>query len=112
MNQEFSACGSKYITEKIREAVDNGSRNAKISGSWIIDTAIRIPSNFTLILEDCHLKLADGCYSNIFVNEHHDTDLGRTIEGTDTNISIIGHGKAILDGGEYNGLSEITHMKK
>lgn len=50
------------------------------------------------------MKLADDCYSNIFVNEHHDTELGKTTEGTDTNISIIGRGKAILDGGEYNGL--------
>lgn len=111
MNQEFSAYGSKYITEKIQEAVYNGSRNTKISGNWIIDTAVRIPSDFTLILEDCHLKLADGCYSNIFVNEHHGTDVGKTVEGTDTNISIIGYGKAILDGGEYNGLSETNHMQ-
>lgn len=111
MNQEFLTCGSEYIVEKIQEAVHNGSRNAKISGNWIIDTAIRIPSNFTLILEDCHLKLADGCFSNIFVNENHDTDFGKTVEGTDTNISIIGRGKAILDGGEYNGLSETTHMQ-
>ena len=63
MNQEFLTCGSEYIVAKIQEAVHNGSRNAKISGNWIIDTAIRIPSNFTLILEDCHLKLADGCFS-------------------------------------------------
>lgn len=111
MEQEFGACGSKYITEKIQEAVHSGSRNAKISGNWIIDTAVRIPSNFTLILEDCHLKLANDCFSNIFVNEHHDTELGKTIEGTDTNISIIGRGTAILDGGEYNGLSERNHMQ-
>ena len=51
MNQEFLTCGSEYITEKIQEAVQNGSRNAKISGNWIIDEVVRIPSNFTLILE-------------------------------------------------------------
>lgn len=112
MKQEFLSQGSEYITGKIEEAIQNESRNATISGNWIIDKAVHIPSNFTLILEDCHLRLADGCYSNIFVNEHHETKIGKTIEGTDSNISIIGRGKAILDGGEYNGLSERTHMQK
>ena len=111
MNDKLIANGSAYITEKIAEAVQNESRNAVISGSYIIDTAIRIPSHFTLILENCHLRLADGVYSNMFVNEHHDTALGKTTDGTDTNISIIGRGKAILDGGEYNGLSERNHMQ-
>ena len=108
---EFMKNGSAYITDKIEEAVQNETRIAIISGNCIIDTPIRIPSNFTLILEDCHLRLADGCYSNIFVNEHHDTEIGRTVDGMDCNISIIGRGTAILDGGEYNGLSERNHMQ-
>ena len=111
MNGEFLSNGSAYIAEKIAEAVQNETRNAVISGKYIIDTAILIPSNFTLILADCHLRLAEGVYSNMFVNEHHDTALGKTTDGTDTNISIIGRGKAILDGGEYNGLSERNHMQ-
>ena len=111
MNKEFAANGSAYIAEQIEEAIQNETRNAVICGNYIIDEPIRIPSNFTLILEDCHLRLADGCYSNIFVNENHDTELGKTIDGTDTNISIIGRGTAILDGGEYNGLSERNHMQ-
>ncbi len=110
MNQKFIANGSALITKKIEEAIQNESRNAVIRGSYLIDTAIRIPSNFTLILEDCHLRLADGTYCNIFVNGNHDTDLGKSVDGTDTNISIIGRGTAILDGGEYNGLSERNHM--
>ena len=108
---EFMKNGSAYITDKIEEAVQNETRIAIISGNCIIDTPIRILSNFTLILEDCHLRLADGCYSNIFVNEHHDTEIGRTVDGMDCNISIIGRGTAILDGGEYNGLSERNHMQ-
>lgn len=104
----FSKGGSEYISERIREAVENMTRTVVISGAWEIDEAVRIPSNFSLILEDCHLRMADGCYSNMFVNENHDTDLGRTIDGTDRNISIIGRGNAILDGGSYNGLSEST----
>ena len=107
----FNKGGSEYISSLIAAAVSDESRTATVSGNWIIDEAIRIPSNFTLILEDCHLRLADGSYTNIFVNEHHDTELGRTVAGRDRNIAIIGRGEAILDGGEYNGLSERNHSK-
>lgn len=108
MDKIFNSGGSKYITSKIDEAVQNKSRTAIISGNWIIDEAVYLPSNFTLILEQCHLIMADGCFSNMFVNEHHNTEVGRTVDGTDCNISILGRGEAVLDGGKYNGLSEKT----
>lgn len=111
MEKDFSIGGAEYITAKINEAIEDGTRTATISGRWEIDAPVRLPSNFTLILEDCHLRLCDGCYSNIFVNEHHDTEIGRTLDGTDTNINIIGRGLAILDGGKYNGLSERNHSR-
>ena len=110
-NTEFTKDGSAYITSKIEEAVKNESRTATISGNWEIREAIRLPSNFTLILENAHLRMADGVYSNMFVNEHHETEIGRTTAGTDRNISISGRGEAILDGGEYNGLSEKTQLQ-
>ena len=107
----FRVGGYEYITAKIEEAVCDGSRTAVISGCWEIDRAIRLPSHFTLILENCHLRQADGCFDNIFVNQHHDTEIGRTRTGTDRNISILGRGEAILDGGSYNGLSEKTQRQ-
>lgn len=110
MDKKFKENGQAHITALIDEAVKNGSRTATVSGSWVIDKAVRLPSNFTLILQDCHLIMADGCYSNMFVNEHHDTENGKTVDGTDSNISIIGRGEAILDGGKYNGLSEKTQL--
>ena len=108
-NNGFSINGTKYINSLIRKAIEDGSRTATVSGNLIISEAVRLPSNFTLILADCHLRLADGCYSNMFVNENQGTDIGRTPAGTDHNISIIGRGRAILDGGEYNGLSESSY---
>lgn len=104
--KNFREDGTDYINSLIAEAVENGSRTATVRGDMIIDEAVRLPSNFTVILEDCHLRLADGCYANVFINEHLDTDIGKTTEGTDCNISIIGRGRAILDGGEHNGLTE------
>ena len=106
----FTPGGSAHIAALIDEAVQSERRTATVSGRWLIDTAVRIPANFTLILENCHLRMADGGFSNLFVNEHHDTDLGRTPAGTDRNIAILGRGEAILDGGTYNGLSEKTQL--
>lgn len=111
VNMHFAKDGSAYIASKIEEAVNNESRTATISGNWEISEAIRLPSNFTLILENAHLRMADGVYSNMFVNEHHETEMGKTTASTDRNITILGRGEAILDGGTYNGLSEKTHSK-
>lgn len=111
-NKVFKQNGSEYIQGLINGAVLSECRTAKVSGNYEIDKEIRLPSNFTLILEDCHLRLADGSYTNVFVNEHNETEIGRTAAGTDRNISIIGRGKAILDGGEYNGLGEKTPPKE
>ena len=57
----FSPHGYAYITAQIEAACANGSRTATVSGKWEIDEAVRIPSSFTLILDDCHLRMADGC---------------------------------------------------
>lgn len=103
--------GYEYVTAKINEAVENGSRCARISGNYEISHAVRLPSFFTLILEDAHLRMADGVYDNMFVNEHHGTPEGNTVDGTDRAISIIGRGKVVIDGGKYNGLSERTQRK-
>lgn len=111
-NKSFNKNGTEYINALIKDAIENETRTATVKGAHEIDTAVRLPSNFTLILEDCHLKLKDGCYSNVFVNEHNETDIGRTVAGADRNINIIGRGEAILDGGEYNGLGEKTPIEK
>lgn len=111
MNKSFCPDGSLYITKAISEAIVNGTRTAVITGNWEIDREIRIPGDFTLILENCHLRLADGVCCNFFINEHHDTDLGKTLAGRDRNVQILGRGEAILDGGNYNGLSEKTQLK-
>lgn len=111
MDTLFKKDGSEYISALISDGVKNGTRIATVSGSYEIDKPVRIPSDFTVILDNCHLRLADGVFSNIFLNEHFGTDIGKTKSGTDRNIKIIGRGKAILDGGNYNGLSEKTQMK-
>ncbi len=107
----FSPNGSEYITEAIRTAMANGETSAVITGCLEISSAVRLPSGFTLVLDGCHLKMADGVYDNMFVNAHHDTEIGRTAAGTDRNIAIIGKNGAVLDSGTYNGLSEKNSLR-
>lgn len=108
---EFLANGGSYIMNLISEALSKGRRQIKVSGNHLIEKTVLIPSDFTVILEDCHLRMADGTYCNMFTNANCRTAKGRTLDGTDKNIKIIGVGRAILDGGEYNGLCEKNSEK-
>lgn len=111
MEKAFLSNGYEYISALIEDARCRGLDSVTVDKDLIIDREVRIPSDFTLILDSCHLKMADGCYSNMFVNENHGTDIGRTVEGRDRNIRIIGKNGALLDGGKYNMLSEKTQLK-
>ena len=108
----FRRGGTKYITDLIQKAIEDGTRTATITGRWDIESHIRIPSDFTIVFDGCHLKMADTTFDNMFINEHHKTPEGLTIEGTDKNIKLIGKNGAILEGGTYNGLSEFNHNKE
>ena len=103
---EFVKSGAAAIQYLIDESCREGKRAITITGCWEIEKTIRIPSDFSLTLQDCHLRMADNTFCNMFVNEHCGTELGRTREGCDRNITITGLGHVILDGGEYNGLGE------
>lgn len=108
-HEEFIKDGQKIITELIKEVKDKGQTTVVITGNYLISDTIYIPSNTTLLLKDCHLRLADGVYCNMFKNEHSEDEEGtRTRENADRNIKIIGEGRAVVDGGNYNGLSERT----
>jgi len=102
----FTKNGAEIIQKRIDSAKEDGTRKVCISGNYEIEKTILIPSGFYLILENCHLRLGDNTFCNIFTNENCRTEIGRTGEGTDRNITIEGRGAAILDGGTYNGLSE------
>jgi len=78
---------------------------------WIIDKTILLPSNITVILDDCHLTLKKSVYENIFRNKNMYTDVSLKPEGKQSGIRIIGVGDAVLDGGEGNDLTEATSMK-
>ena len=80
---EFLANGGNFIQNAISKALSESKRMAKVTGNWLIEKTVRIPSDFTLILEDCHLRMADNTFCNMFTNERCRTEKGKTIEGTD-----------------------------
>lgn len=106
----FKKGGTEYITGLIEAAIKDGSRTATVCGNHEIESVIRIPSDFMLILDGCHLCMADGVFSNMFTNQACGTEAAKKAAGADRNIAIIGKNNPILDGGNYNGLSEKTQL--
>lgn len=111
MLDEFNKNGTEYIQTLIEEGLKNKTNTATISGKWEISEAILIPSDFTLILDSCHLCMGDGTFDNMFRNEQCGDVLTTTAGKGNKNIKIIGKGEAILDGGNYNGLCEKNASK-
>ena len=70
---------------------------------WIIDETIALPSDIEVLIDDAHLMLAEGKYLNMFTTGSPEKN---TAEDETKNVTLRGRGKAVLDGGIYNGLSE------
>ena len=79
--------------------------------SWVIPKTILLPSDITIILDNCHIRQADDVQENIFRNREAWTEKGNTLEGEQHNIRIIGIGHAVMDGGTPNGLCEQLHRE-
>lgn len=110
---------SKSIQNAIDEAEKGPVRTVCIprvcartgAEEWVIDKSILLPSNVTIILDDCHLTLKEGVYENIFRNKNMYSDISKKSEGKQFGIRIIGKGNAVLDGGKGNDLTEATSKK-
>lgn len=78
---------------------------------WVIDSTIYLPSGMTVVLDHCYLMLAAGAKCNVFANANIHTAIGKTLQGEQTDIAILGLGNVVIDGGEYNGLSQSNSLK-
>ena len=77
---------------------------------WDLPRAVLLPSDMTIVLDNCHLRHADDTMDNLFRNRNMWTELGGTIEGEQHDIHIIGRGNAWVDGGKHNGIFE-QHLR-
>ncbi|MBR4125189.1 MAG: hypothetical protein IKR13_03215 [Victivallales bacterium] len=66
---------------------------------WLLDRAILLPSNITVILQNCHIKLSDRCRDNFF----RSANCGLGIENPEPaeNIHVIGVGDCVLEGANH-----------
>ena len=94
---------SDRIDAAIRAAIATGERSVEIprmnagrgQAVWLIERAILVPSDFTLTLRDCLVRLAPGVQDNIIRNAGAAKE---PLQG-DANVRILGVGNAVLSGG-------------
>lgn len=96
---------SDRIESLIGTACSNGTRTATIArnparsdGTWLIDRAILLPDDFTLVIDDCTVQLAPGTQDNLIRNVGAQEDS----IATNRNITVRGKGRAVLCGGTEN----------
>ena len=117
-NETKRASDSESIQAAIELAVSEGKRRIVIprmnertgEAKWIIDTTVRLPSDFTVILEDCFMQMADEVVGGFFCNETLFTERGTELKYRQRNIHVIGVGDAILDGGRPTEINEETQF--
>ncbi len=66
---------------------------------WLLDEAIRLPENTTVILQNVHLKLSDRCRDNFFRSAN--CGLGMEDPIRIRNIHIRGEGTCLLEGADH-----------
>jgi len=72
------------------------SENDNGKSFWLLDSAILLPSNMTVILENCTLQLSDKCRNNMFRSDN--AGIGIASPKWNKNINIIGVGDVYLKG--------------
>ena len=70
--------------------------NSNGTNSWIIDRAILLPPNMTIILDNCTIQLSDQCRDNMFRSENVGIGIEHPVRIR--NINIVGIGNVILKG--------------
>lgn len=92
--------------ERIQQAIDSANRsshsvtipheNANGTYLWKIDRAILVPSNMTILLNNCTIQLSDSCRDNMF--RSNNVGQGMTHPIWNNNIAILGTGNVRLKG--------------
>jgi polygalacturonase len=104
---EFEGSDSERINRAIEKAVGAGGRvvipRTNVRGAekrdvWLLDSAILLRSNVTLVLDDCRLKLSDRCRDNFMRSAN--CGPGITDIQPLRNIHLRGRGHAVLEGAD------------
>ena len=115
-NQTLGSTDSESIQNAVNLAKELGVNKVIIprinerceKALWLIDKTVRLPSDMTVILDNCFLQMADDVSGGFFCNETLFTDKGYKLDYRMKNIHIKGIGEAILDGGRPTAVNEET----
>ncbi len=102
-NDYAEGSDSDRIEAAVAAAVKTGERSIEIprvntkrgQPLWLIERAILLPSDFTLVLRDCLVRLAPGTRDNLIRN----AGTAKEPMETNANIRVHGVGNAVLSGG-------------
>lgn len=94
---------NKVVVPKHNERTD--------SDIWVIEDTVYLPNDIEILIDNAHLVLADNVYCNMFANAYVSETRERTLADEQYGITIRGEGNAVLDGGNYNSLSERNSEK-
>lgn len=101
---DFSGTDSERIAKAVARAaattgtVEIPKENNRGGDIWLIDSAILLPSNITVILDNATIKLSDISRDNFFRTAN--CGFGITSFTVYNNINIIGIGTAVLEGAD------------
>jgi len=104
---QFKGTDSERIGQAVAAVKANGggkiviSRREDADGRdyWLLDRAILLDSNMTLVIDDCTLKLSDKCRDNFIRSAN--CGIGITDIQKIHDIHIIGVGNALLVGADH-----------
>ena len=78
---------------------------------WIITETVKLPSDMTVILDNCFMQMADDVVGGFFKTETLFTEKGTDPKCKLKNIHIKGVGHPILDGGKPTAINEDTQRQ-
>ena len=90
---QFSAGNGGVVRIPQRKADETSDRNY-----WLIDSAILLPANTTVILANCRIKLSNICRDNFFRSANCGIGIKEVEEIS--SIHITGIGSAVLEGAD------------
>ncbi|MDD2474322.1 MAG: glycosyl hydrolase family 28 protein [Dysgonamonadaceae bacterium] len=99
---QFEGSDTQRIQSAVNEAASTTGKviipayNTNGSGVWLLDSAILLPSNITVILDNCTIQLSDISRDNMFRSDN--VGIGITDPNWNENIKIIGTGSVLLKG--------------
>ena len=79
---------------------------------WDIDSAVCLPSNMHIVLDNAYLRQTDGSMDNVFRSANLTYAPVTPPDGELSDIRISGIGNAVIDGGKPNGLTQGTSQRK